>query len=210
MMHKNSDPFKKDKQAAIFKAALKVIKQKGFHKARMSDIAKEAEISYGLVYHYFKNKEYLFDSILNQWWDGLFRLMADIGKNENDVHRKLMRIIHYFLDTYQTNPELMNIFITEISRSTTNLTRTRLEHFKKSMSLTEGVIAEGQKRQVLRTDFKARYLTYIFLGALEAFLSTMVLADQKLKGDIQKERIAESILEVFLNGAKTQEGKKQP
>jgi len=209
-MHTNSDLFKKDKQAAIFKAALKVIKQKGFHKARMSDIAKEAEISYGLVYHYFKNKEYLFDSILNQWWDGLFRLMADIGKNENDVHRKLMRIIHYFLDTYQTNPELMNIFITEISRSTTNLTRTRLEHFKKSMSLTEGVIAEGQKRQVLRTDFKARYLTYIFLGALEAFLSTMVLADQKLKGDIQKERIAESILEVFLNGAKTQEGKKQP
>jgi hypothetical protein len=118
-----------------------------------------------------------------------------------------MRIILYFLDTYQNNPELINIFITEISRSTANLTDKRLEHFKKSMSLTEQVISEGQKNNVLRTDFKARYLTYIFLGALEAFLSTMVLVDQKIAGDAQKNRIAESILEVFLNGAKNQEKK---
>jgi hypothetical protein len=62
----------------------------------------------------------------------------------------------------------------------------------------------GQNENLIRGDFKARYLTYIFLGALETFVSAMVLADQKIKGDVQKERIAESILEVFLNGAKLQ------
>jgi TetR/AcrR family fatty acid metabolism transcriptional regulator len=206
-MKKNMNSSRKEKEQVIFKAALKVIKQKGFHKARMSDIAKEAKISYGLVYHYYNTKEELFDTILNRWWDGLFGLMEDINKSESDVCGKLMRIILYFLDTYQNNPELINIFITEISRSTANLTDKRLEHFKKSMSLTEEVISEGQKNNVLRTDFKARYLTYIFLGALEAFLSTMVLVDQKIAGDAQKNRIAESILEVFLNGAKNQEKK---
>jgi len=204
-MAKDLTAFKKEKEEAILEAALKIIKQKGFHRARMSDIAVEAGISYGLVYHYFKNKDDLFEAILNRWWDGLFKLMRDIHEAQYDVQEKLKHIIHYFLDTYQSNPELVNIFITEISRSTTNLTADRLEYFKKFMSLTEAVIAEGQQNRTLRTDFRARYLTYIFLGALEAFLSTMVLADQNIKGDAQKKRIAESILEVFLNGAKIQE-----
>jgi len=203
-MKKGTGPIKKEKESTIFDAALKTIKRKGFHKARMSDIAKEAEISYGLVYHYFKNKEDLFDAILNRWWNGLFQLMADISEREHDVYKKLRHIIDYFLDTYQSNPELVNIFITEISRSTTNLTVSRLEHFKKFISLTEGVILEGQDIGILRRDFKARYLTNIFLGSLETFVSTMVFADQKITGNTQKNKIAESILEVFFNGAKIQ------
>jgi len=196
---------KKNKKQSIFEAALRVIKRKGFHKARMADIAKEAGISYGLVYHYFKNKENLFDVILDRWWKGLFQLMATINEGSDyDVYKKLRLIINYFLETYQSNHELVNIFITEISRSTTNLTRSRLDCFKEFMSLTDNVIAEGQEKEILRRDFKARYLTYIFLGALETFVSAMVLVDQRIKGNRQKERIAESILEVFLNGAKSQ------
>ena len=202
-MARDLGAFKKEKEEAILEAALKIIKDKGFHRARMSDIAKAANISYGLVYHYFKTKEDLFEAILYRWWESLFQLMKDINKAQYDVQNKLRHIIQYFLDTYQSNPELVNIFITEISRSTSNLTADRLEYFKKFMSLTEAIITEGQENETLRKDFKARYLTYIFLGALEAFVSTMVLADQNIKGNAQKKRIAESILEVFLNGARS-------
>ncbi len=201
-MANHRDTARKTKGEVIFTAALKVIKQKGFHKARMSDIAKEADISYGLVYHYFKSKEDLFDAINNHWWEGLFGLMSRTRKSLDPVRKKLEQIILYFLDTYQREPELVNIFITEISRSTSNLTPDRLDHFKSFMSLTEEIIEEGQNKGILRDDFKARYLTYIFLGSLETFVSTMVLANQKIKGNAQKDRIAESILEVFLNGAK--------
>jgi TetR/AcrR family fatty acid metabolism transcriptional regulator len=204
-MKKDLFTFKRNKEQSIFEAALTVIKHTGFHKARMSDIANEAGISYGLVYHYFKNKENLFDAILDRWWKGLFHLMTTISEGSDyDVHKKLRLIINYFLETYQSNHELVNIFITEISRSTTNLTSSRLDCFKEFMSLTDNVIAEGQEKEILRRDFKARYLTYIFLGALETFVSAMVLVDQRIKGDRQKNRIAESILEVFMNGAKSQ------
>jgi TetR/AcrR family fatty acid metabolism transcriptional regulator len=204
-MKRDLDAVKKEKEGAIFDAALRVIKQRGFHKARMSDIAREAGISYGLVYHYFANKEDLFDAIANRWWADLFGLMAELHDADEHVYEKLNRVIFYFLDTYHRSPELMNIFITEISRSSTNLTLERLEDFKRFMAETERVITEGQEKGVFRIDFKARYLTYIFLGSLEAFVSTMVLADQKIKGDPQKNRIAESILEVFVNGARTQQ-----
>ena len=200
-MKKNPPSLKASKEALIIDAALKTFKQKGLHRARMSDISKKARISYGLVYHYFKNKEDLFEAILNRWWQGLFEVMAKIRAERREAPLELRGIIDYFMDTYQDHPDLVNIFVTEISRSTTNLTPKRLKNFQEFMFLTDGIMEEGQKAGVLRKDFKARYFTYIFLGALETFVSAMVLVDQKIKGNRQKERIAESILEVFLNGA---------
>ncbi len=193
---------KESKQEAIFRAALKVIKKRGFHKARMADIAAEAGTSYGLVYHYFASKEDLFDAIQERWWGRLFELMKNLAGTPLSVPEKLARIIDYFLGTYYENPELANIFITEISRSTTNLTPDRLAHFKDFMEMTQEVIKEGQAQGLLRDDFPSRYLTYIFLGALETFVSAMVLVDQKFKDNRQKDRVAKAILEVFLNGAK--------
>jgi AcrR family transcriptional regulator len=200
---------KEEKETAIFDAALKVITERGFHRARMSDIAAKAGISYGLVYHYFRNKEDLFDAILRRWWDRLFALLRDVKGRETDVKGRLKAIIIYFLDTYQRQPELVSIFITEISRSTANLTPERLERFKEFISMTESVIEAGQRERILRQDFKARYLSTIFLGALETFVSTMVLANQRIRGNAQKERIAESILEVFINGARSPAGDQQ-
>lgn len=202
-MKKNWDEIKKEKQGLIFDAALKVIKEKGFHKARIADIADAAGISYGLVYHYFKNKEDLCNTILNQWWAKLYQLLENIKKNDQDFHSKLRGLILYFLNIYQRKPDLIHIFITQISRSTDNLTKTRLDNFKKFFSLAEAILILGQKKRVLRSDFEARHLTYIFLGALETFLTIMVFGDQKIKNDAQKEKIADTILEVFLNGAKS-------
>jgi len=189
------------KQHLIFEAALKVIREKGLHRARMSDIADRAGISYGLVYHYFRSKEDLFDAVLNRWWDELFALIDAVAGEGDDVRAKLGQVIRYFLDTYQQNPDLTTVFVTEISRSTANLTRDRLQHFKRFFAQMEDIIREGQRSGLLRGDFKARYLTYIFFGAMEAFVSAMVLADQPLSGDAQKEQIVESILTVFWSGA---------
>jgi len=200
---------KTSREALIVDAALQIFKQKGVHRARMSDISKKARISYGLVYHYFRSKEDLFEAILNRWWQGLFEVMAKIRAESREAPRDLRRIIDYFMDTYQDHPNLVNLFVTEISRSTTNLTAKRLKNFQEFMFLTDGIMVGGQKAGVLRNDLKARYLTYIFLGALETFLSAMVLVDQKIKGTRQKERIAESILEVFLNGAINREKSKK-
>ncbi|MBW1730930.1 MAG: TetR/AcrR family transcriptional regulator [Deltaproteobacteria bacterium] len=201
------EELKKQKEEAIFQAALRVIKEKGFHKARMADIAAEAGTSYGLVYHYFGSKEELFEAIQRRWWGKLFELMKDPSESSLSVPEKLGRIIEYFLGTYHHNPELATIFITQISRSTTNLTPERLAHFKGFMEMTQNVIKEGQDQGLLRNDIPSRYLTYIFLGSLETFVSAMVLVDQKIKDTAQKNRIAKGILEVFLNGARNQTNK---
>jgi len=193
---------KKAKEAAIFDAACRVIRDKGFHQARITDIAQAAGISYGLVYHYFKSKTDLFDAILKEWWGGLFATMDLCDAEDLDVREKLSAIINYFLDMYEKRPDMVHIFITEISRSSANLTPSRVAWFRTFMTRTERIIAEGQSAAVLRSDVKAIYLTYIFLGALDSFVSVMVLEKLPIKGRVQKQRIAAALLEVFLNGAR--------
>jgi AcrR family transcriptional regulator len=193
---------KKDKEAIIFESACRIIRERGFHQARITDIAKDAGISYGLVYHYFKSKGDLFDAILREWWDGLFRMMERSDASQRTVEAELSAIVNYFLDQYEQRPDLVHIFITEISRSTANLTPDRVQWFKDFMSRTEAIMRRAQEENKLRSDIRARYLTYFFLGALESFVSAMVVENQPLKGRAQKQRIAAGLLEVFLNGAR--------
>jgi TetR/AcrR family fatty acid metabolism transcriptional regulator len=196
---------KKEKEAAIFDAACRVIREKGYHQARITDIAQEAGISYGLVYHYFRSKADLFDSILKEWWGGLFAIMDRLENQFAPVEEKLAGIIGYFLDQYEKRPDLVHIFITEISRSSANLTPERKGMFKIFGEKTENIIKDGQSKNVFRTDIRPTYLTYIFLGAMESFISILVLENRPLKGRAQKQRISTALLEVFLTGARSNE-----
>lgn len=198
----SSTDARKDKEAVIFDAACRVIREKGFHQARITDIAQAASISYGLVYHYFKSKADLFDAILNEWWTGLFSMMDKCDEESATVEKKLGAIVAYFLDQYEKRPDLVHIFVTEISRSSANLTPERVKWFRIFMTRVEDIISAAQKQMTLRTDVNATYLTYIFLGSLESFISIMVLEKRPLRGRAQKQRIATGLLEVFLNGAR--------
>jgi len=193
---------RKDKEAVIFDAACKVIRDKGFHQARITDIAQEAGISYGLVYHYFKSKADLFDAILQEWWSGLFSMMDQWDSESASIEDKLGGVVRYFLDQYEKRPDLVHIFITEISRSLANLTPARLEWFRIFMGRIEKIIAQAQDAGVLRNDVRATYLTYIFLGGIESFVSVMVFENRPLKGRAQEQRIATAHLEIFFNGAR--------
>lgn len=192
---------KKDKEDVIFWAACRVIREKGFHQARMADIAKEAGISYGLVYHYFKNKSDLFDALIREWWRGLDELADSLAGLRLSVREKLSRVATYFFEQYEERPELVHLFVTELSRSTANLTPERLRPFKNMLHWTEDIIKEGQQSGVLRSDLKSRYLTFFFLGSVEALVSTMVLEDQPLRDEQHKRQLADAVLTMFFGGA---------
>lgn len=181
--------------------ACRVFRKRGYHRARMAEIAKEARISYGLVYHYYKNKADLFDAILSQWWEGLYRLADEKVNDAATIYEKLELVVNYFLDKYETEPDIVHLFVAEVSRSTANLTKARLDTLKEWVGRTEKVLKQAQADGELRSDIPASYLTTFFLGSLETLLSTMVLDNKPLSGKARKSRMAKSFLEQFFNGA---------
>jgi len=194
---------KNHKQEIIVDAALEVFRDRGYANTRMADIARRAGVSYGLVYHYFESKEVLFDVIVEGWWNRLYQMLKDERQSDSKFQTKLENIIKFFLDMYVEKQDLVSIFITEVSRSSVYHTARGLAKFRTFFSLTEEVMAEGQETGFLRRDIGPHYLTYIFLGAIEAFISVMVLGKEEVSRE-RKDRTVNGVIKVFLSGAKAQ------
>jgi hypothetical protein len=134
------------------------------------------------------------------WWDRLYQMLKDEKRSSAGFQNKLENIISFFLDMYSEKPNLVSIFITEVSRSSVYHTASGLAKFRTFFSLTEEVMVEGQKSGFLRSDIGPHYLTYIFLGAIEAFISVMVLGKEEVNR-ARKERTINGVIQVFLCGA---------
>jgi TetR/AcrR family fatty acid metabolism transcriptional regulator len=190
-----------DREKVIIDAALKVFSNKGYASTRMADIAKEAGMSYGLVYHYFENKEKLFDAIVEEWWSGFYDELEMLKRSDIGTEEKLVEIIRYILAVYENKPSQLSIFVTEVSRGFVYHADTRgKEKFNKLFSLCKDIMTEGQQRGFLRNDIQANYLTYLFLGSIDSFLSILILGNEKLSTARQK-RFIEGITKVFLYGS---------
>ena len=193
---------KGDKQEMIIDAALEVFREEGYANARMADIARRAGVSYGLVYHYFGSKEVLFDLIVETWWNDLYSMMEQEKASSERFREKLIHIIRFFLETYVKRPNLISIFVSEVCRSSVYHTKEGLSKFMKFFNLCEDIMHEGQERGFLKKDIPPHHLTYIFYGAIETFISVMVLGKEPLTKK-RLERAVNAIMEVFMEGAET-------
>lgn len=192
---------KSDREKIIIEAALKVFSTKGYASTRMADIAREADMSYGLVYHYFENKEKLFDAIVEDWWTGFYDELEMLKKSDISTEEKLVEIIRYILKVYENKPNQISIFVTEVSRGFVYHSDTKgKDKFNKLFSLCQDIMLEGQRQGFLRKDIQAHYLTYLFLGSIDTFLSVLILGSEKLNTTRQK-RFTDGITNVFMHGA---------
>ena len=67
-----------EKRRIILDAAVRVFARQGFHTCRVADIADEAGVAYGLVYHYFASKDEILDTLFLERWDVLLRAIAEV------------------------------------------------------------------------------------------------------------------------------------
>jgi TetR/AcrR family fatty acid metabolism transcriptional regulator len=96
-----------DKRRVILDAAVRVFARQGFHTCRVSDIADEAGVAYGLVYHYFSSKEQILDTLFLERWDVMLAAIAETDGSEVSPEDKLRAIAGFIIDSYRHDPELM-------------------------------------------------------------------------------------------------------
>ena len=69
-----------DKRRLILDAAIRVFARRGFHACRVSDVADEAGVAYGLVYHYFDSKEEILNTLFRERWQIMLDAIVAIDK----------------------------------------------------------------------------------------------------------------------------------
>ncbi len=135
---------KERRRQQIIVAAKRVFSEKGFNKATREDIAKEAELSPGTLYLYFKNKEELYASLSLRILQYLhIRVSHVINQTELDPIAKLDALKEVMFDVYNFDPLIIiNMFHLQSSETLKNLSDELIEEIKTLSRNSIGAIAK--------------------------------------------------------------------
>jgi AcrR family transcriptional regulator len=160
-----------DKRRLILDAAVRVFARQGFHACRVSDIADEAGVAYGLVYHYFSSKDEILDTLFLERWIVLLHVIAQAEARDVPVREKLQEVAAFIVDSYVHDPDVMKVIIVEVTRAANSFGRTHLAKIREAYELIGEIVAKAQANGELRTDVTAEFAALAFYGAIEQVLT---------------------------------------
>jgi TetR/AcrR family fatty acid metabolism transcriptional regulator len=160
-----------DKRRQILDAAIRVFARQGFHSTRVSDIADEAGVAYGLVYHYFKSKDEVLNELFTERWSLLLAAIEEADREGPSARAKLEAVAGFIVDSYRHDPELMKVIIVEVTRAANSFGRTHLPEIRRAYDSIAKIVADGQEEGVFRRDIDPTFASMSFYGAIEQLLS---------------------------------------
>jgi TetR/AcrR family fatty acid metabolism transcriptional regulator len=160
-----------DKRQNILDAAVRVFARQGFHSTRVSDIADEAGVAYGLVYHYFKSKEEVLNELFAERWSLLLAAIGEADSGGGTPREKLGAVAGFIIDSYRHDPELMKVIIVEVTRAANSFGKTHLEQIQRAYESIAKIVADGQEAGEFRDDLPPLFASMAFYGAIEQLLS---------------------------------------
>jgi AcrR family transcriptional regulator len=160
-----------DKRRNILDAAITVFARQGFHSTRVSDIADEAGVAYGLVYHYFDSKDEVLNELFTERWSLLLTAIEEADASAEPPRSKLAAVAAFIVDSYQHNPELMKVIIVEVTRAANSFGRTHLPEIRRAYDSITKIVADGQEQGAFRRDIDPAFASMSFYGAIEQLLS---------------------------------------
>jgi TetR/AcrR family fatty acid metabolism transcriptional regulator len=166
-----------DKRRLILDAAVRVFARQGFHTCRVSDIADEAGVAYGLVYHYFSAKEQILDTLFLERWDVMLAAIAGADASDLEPREKLHVIASFIIDSYRHDPELMKVIIVEVTRAANTFGRTHLAKIRDAYAGIAGIVAAAQARGVFRDEVTPEFAAQAFYGCIEQVLTGWIFDD---------------------------------
>jgi len=194
---------RRDKRNHILDAAIAVFARLGYHGARVSDIAREAGIAYGLVYHYFKNKEEILNTIFEERWSGFLEAVEGIVEAQRPTQDKLVSIAALMLNAHRLRPEWVKVLVLEIQRSSRFAEPGQIRAVGRFFQLIERLVRDGQEAGELRRDVDAEVASYVFVGALEIVITARVLDVLRVEEAAEAsyyEKVACTVADIFLRG----------
>jgi len=188
-----------DKRRVILDAAVRVFARQGFHTCRVSDIADEAGVAYGLVYHYFSSKDEILDTLFLERWDVMLGAIAEADASRRAGREKLYAIASFIVDSYRHDPELMKVIIVEVTRAANTFGRTHLAKIRDAYAQIAAIVARAQKDGTFRTDITPEFAALAFYGSIEQVLTGWIF-DSVPVGDDELERAKTLIVETICRG----------
>jgi TetR/AcrR family transcriptional regulator, fatty acid metabolism regulator protein len=172
-----------DKRRVILDAAVRVFARQGFHTCRVSDIADEAGVAYGLVYHYFSSKDQILDTLFLERWDVMLGAIAETDASSRSPRDKLAAIAGFIIDSYRHDPELMKVIIVEVTRAANTFGLTHLEKIRDAYRGIAAIVERAQREGVFRSEVTPEFAALAFYGLVEQVLTAWIFDSDRVPED---------------------------
>jgi AcrR family transcriptional regulator len=188
-----------DKRRLILDAAVRVFARQGFHTCRVSDIADEAGVAYGLVYHYFSSKEEILDTLFLERWDVMLAAIAESDASVRSPRDKLGAVAAFIIDSYRHDPELMKVIIVEVTRAANTFGLTHVAKIREAYAGIAAIVAQAQAEGAFRGEITPEFAAQAFYGSVEQVLTGWIF-DAEPIGEPEFERAKTLIVETICRG----------
>ena len=186
-----------DKHQKIIQAAIKVLARKGFFNARISDIAKEAQVADGTIYLYFNNK---YDILITLFEEEIGKIIVQVKQlidKETDPRKMLEIFALYHMKLMDEKRELSEVLQVELRQSNKFMKEYRNTKFIEYVDIISGILHKGQEMNIFRKDILPGIAKRAFFGALDETSRLWILSP---KHPYSIEEAAKQISAIFLNG----------
>ncbi|MDE3070276.1 MAG: TetR/AcrR family transcriptional regulator [Acidobacteriota bacterium] len=188
-----------DKRDIILRAAVRVFARQGFHACRVSDIAEEAGVGYGLVYHYFASKDEVLDTIFLERWNVMIAAIRALDARPIGAREKLAGIASFIVDSYRHDPELMKVIIVEVTRAANSFGGRHLDRIGEAYALIAAIVEGAQRDGAFRVEIDASFAAMAFYGVIEQVLTGWIFGILP-EGAEHFERAKELVVETVCGG----------
>src|SRR3954454_8025141 len=188
-----------EKRRQILDAAVRVFARQGFHTCRVSDIADEAGVAYGLVYHYFRSKDEVLDTLFLERWNVMLDAIREVDGQAIPAREKLHGVASFIVESYRHDPDLMKVIIVEVTRAANSFGRTHLAKIREAYGLIAAVVERAQARGEFKTSVTPEFAAMAFYGAIEQVLTGWIF-DVLPRGEDEYEHAKGYVVETICGG----------
>jgi AcrR family transcriptional regulator len=186
-----------DKRRQLLDAAVRVFARKGFHASRVGDIAEEAGVAHGLLYHYFKSKDQVLEAVFHENWSILLARIESVEESAEPSADQLRHIAAIVLRTWLHLPDVVRVVIQEFGRSPE--LAERIGELTLPIDAIQRVIARGIERGEFRQDIDPVFAATVVYGSIDELLTGWVLGRLPSDEDAVA-RAEQTLVEVTLLG----------
>jgi AcrR family transcriptional regulator len=186
-----------EKRQLILDAAVRVFARRGFHTSRVGDIAEEAGVAHGLLYHYFASKDEVLETVFRENWRQLLERFASVEAASGPADEKLLGLVKILLRTWRNDPDLVTVMVREVGRSPH--LASQVDDIGRGFEVIQRVIEQGQAEGVFRQELDARLASWVVYGGLEEILTGWVMG-RLPDGDEEVARAERTLVDVVRGG----------
>jgi AcrR family transcriptional regulator len=188
-----------DKRRQILDAAVLTFASRGFHACRVKDIADEAGVAYGLVYHYFASKDEVLDTLFLERWTVMLERIREVDAQAIPAREKLSLIASFIVESYRHDPNLMKVIIVEVTRAANSFGARHMSEISEAYVLIAQIVAKAQEDGSFRPQVAPQFAALAFYGAIEQVLTGWIFGVLE-QGDAEYEQAKHYIVETICGG----------